>query len=137
MTLLQKHEHQEWQHVPHKKNNSLKNHQRTNQQTATKEDIPTTPKQPAYSLCIPRVNSSLTKDYIYSIFNKLDVGVIEKMTEIPLRTDSTHKRIIICIRWNKHNPLVCKIKEHLSNSGCFKLVHDMPWYWKVVPTHNQ
>ena len=69
MTLLQKHEHQEWQHVPHKKNNSLKNHQRTNQHTDTKEDIQTASKQPAYSLCIPRVNSSLTMDYIYSIFH--------------------------------------------------------------------
>jgi hypothetical protein len=88
------------------------------------------------SICIPRIDSSIPKDYIYRVINNLQVGNIEKITEIPLRNDPTHKRIIIKINWNR-NTKSLNIQKILSNTGSIKLVYDMPWYWKIVTTHPQ
>jgi hypothetical protein len=88
------------------------------------------------SICIPRIDSSIPKDYVYRIINNLQVGNIEKITEIPLRNDPTHKRIIIKINWNR-NIKSLNIQKMLLNTGSIKLVYDMPWYWKIVTTHPQ
>jgi len=88
------------------------------------------------SICIPRIESSISKEYIYKTLTDLQIGYIHKITEIPLRNDPTHKRIIISINWNK-NPKSENIQKILANSGCLKLVYDMPWYWKIVTTHPQ
>jgi len=88
------------------------------------------------SICIPRIESSISKDYIYNTLCNLKIGVIEKITEIPLKNDPTHKRVIIKMLWNK----TCQsnnIKNLLASKGSFKVVHDMPWYWKIVPTYPQ
>ena len=88
------------------------------------------------SICIPRIESTVEKDYIYKTLCNLQIGNIERITEIPLRNDSTHKRILIKLNWNKTNKSK-NMQQLLSSSGSVKLVHDMPWYWKIVPTHPQ
>jgi hypothetical protein len=89
------------------------------------------------SLCIPRIEATITKDYIFKTFCKLRIGYIDSIIEIPLRNDVKHKRIIIKIRWNETNPMSQNIKKRLENNETIKLVHDMPWYWKVVSTSPQ
>ena len=144
MTIQNKHEHnncQEWQFVSQKKNTSLKNNSRLQPPILVQKDSMGEKsqqlKQNIQSICIPRVEQSLSRDYIYSIFEKLDVGSIDTMTEIPLRNDPTHKRILIRIRWNNKNEASSKLQEQLKTTGSIKLVHDMPWYWKIVSTHPQ
>ena len=88
------------------------------------------------SICIPRVEASITKDYIYKTLCNLQVGSIEKITEIPLRNDPTHKRIIIKLQWNKNQNSI-NMQNILTTLGSIKLVYDMPWYWKIVSTHPQ
>jgi hypothetical protein len=144
MTIQNKHEHnhnhQDWQFVAQKKNTSIKNKQRIHNplrisKESMEEDFLL--QQQIESICIPRVEQSLSKEYIYNVFDKLDVGIIESMTEIPLRNDSTHKRILLRIRWNTKNDLSYRLKEQLKNTGSIKVVHCMPWYWKIVSTHPQ
>ena len=94
----------------------------------------TTKKQ---SLCIPRIDSSVTREYIFDTFCKLKIGYIENILEIPLRNDTKHKRVIIKIRWNENNKLSENIKSRLDNEETIKVVHEMPWYWKVVSTHQK
>ena len=144
MTIQNKHEHnncQEWQFVSQKKNTSLKNHSRLPPSILFEKESMgeknSQGKQNIQSICIPRVDQSISKDYIYSIFDKLDVGSIDMMTEIPLRNDATHKRILIRIRWNTKNEISCKLQDQLKTVGSIKLVYDMPWYWKIVSTHPQ
>jgi len=88
------------------------------------------------SICIPRMDASFSKDFIFKTISNLQIGSIEKITEIPLRNDPTHKRIIIKIHWNK-NQKSSNIQKTLLNTGSIKLVYDMPWYWKIVATHPQ
>jgi len=56
--------------------------------------------RPSTSLCIPRMEASVSRDYIYSVFNQLNIGHIEQMNEIPLRNEKDFKRILLRIRLN-------------------------------------
>jgi hypothetical protein len=67
----------------------------------------------------------------------LRLGKIDKIVEIPLRNEPSFKRIIINLNWNTNEERVRKLKTHLDKIGSIKVVHDMPWYWKVVSTHPQ
>lgn len=90
-----------------------------------------------YSLCIPRIENSITKTYIFNTFAKLKIGKIEAINEIPLRNDTKHKRIIIKILWNETTPNSINMISRLNNNETIKIVHNMPWYWKVVATIPQ
>ena len=83
------------------------------------------------SLCIPRMDASISRDYIYNIFNILNVGHIEYINEIPLRNEADYKRIIIRIRFNTSDKANV-MKEFLDTRGYFNIVHDMPWFWRVL-----
>lgn len=85
------------------------------------------------SICIPRMESSISREYIYTKFQQLNIGRIDKLTEIPLRNDSSYKRIILKLKLN-NSKNAFDIKEFLEKSGSVKIVYNMPWYWKVVPT---
>jgi hypothetical protein len=91
----------------------------------------------SYSLCIPRVDASISKDYIYKTISKLKFGYIQNIIEIPLRNDPSYKRIIIKLFWNDNEPRIMTIKKNLYELGSLKIVHNMPWYWKVVIFHQQ
>jgi len=88
------------------------------------------------SLCIPRMETTVTKEYINEIFKKINIGQILSIREIPLRNDSKHKRVILTINSNSSHENKC-INERLKNNEPINIVHNMPWYWKVVPTHPQ
>ena len=89
------------------------------------------------SICIPRLDINTSKEYIFQTLCKLKLGYIKNITEIPLRNDPAYKRIIIKIQWNKYSPKSIQMQEILSQKGCVKLVHSMPWYWRIVPTLPQ
>jgi len=88
------------------------------------------------NLCIPRIDSTMSTDYIYKKLCNLNVGKIDKLTEIPLKNDSTHKRILFRVIW-KNNEMSSKMQENLQRYNSVKLVYDMPWYWKIVTTNQK
>jgi len=83
-------------------------------------------------LCIPRIESTIHKTFIFKKLCGLKWGFIEKITEIPLKHDPTLKRIIIKIKWNKEEEIQ-KIKEKIKKGEIIKLVYDqfLPWFWKI------
>ena len=82
-------------------------------------------------VCIPRVECTVTKDYIHSVFSKLKIGKIESVQEIPLCNGSQYKRIIVKISWIS-NEVSNYIQTRLLNNQTIKIVHAMPWYWLCV-----
>jgi len=88
-------------------------------------------------LCIPRIEVSVTKEYILGVFTKLKIGYIENIQEIPLHKNKDFKRIIIKINWSETSPTAKNILTRLDNNETIKLVHDMPWFWKIVSTNHQ
>jgi len=83
-------------------------------------------------LCIPRIESSIHKTFVFKKLCELKWGFIEKITEIPLKNDPTQKRIIIKIKWNKEEEIQ-EIKEKIRTGESIKLVYDkfLPWFWKI------
>ena len=80
------------------------------------------------SVCIPRVSQRITKDYIVSIFNKLDWGELEAIHIIPkgdgnqIVIDYKKSRII--------NKKTASIRGKLLAGEIIKVVHNEPWFWK-------
>jgi hypothetical protein len=85
------------------------------------------------NLCIPRMKTSVTKDYIYDKLCHLKLGRIDRIVEIPLKNDPTHKRVLFRISVD-NNQTTINILEHLKNRGGINFVYDSPWYWKIVTT---
>lgn len=97
--------------------------------------IKTMKKGNQMSICIPRVESTITKEYITNIIQKTRLFTIDLINEIPLRNDPTHKRILMKIRWNRRSDDAINAENRLVEEGNIKLVYDMPWYWKICLSH--
>ena len=83
-------------------------------------------------LCIPRVDASVMIEYIKKKINGLNIGHIREIREIPLRNDPTHKRILMRFYWKEQNSRSLELQRQMEELGSLKVVHNMPWYWKLV-----
>jgi hypothetical protein len=83
------------------------------------------------------METSISVPYIKDIFTRLDIGKIERIIEIPLKADTNYKRIIIQVNWKENTPNTVFIQETLSQKKTVKIVHDMPWFWRVVMAERQ
>ena len=81
-------------------------------------------------LCIPRIDTNTTNQYIYRSLRKLNWGHISILNEIPLRNDPTQKRVMVKVKWNHDTD----IKSKIDNGETIKFVHDInsPWFWKIM-----
>ena len=81
-------------------------------------------------LCIPKMEKGVKIEYIQNIFNRLKIGTIEKIIEIPTRNDPSSKRVQIKIIWN--NTLKSKyIQSRIAQNQPINIVHAEPLYWKI------
>jgi hypothetical protein len=83
-------------------------------------------------LCIPRVSTSISREYIFNTISKMNIGNIETLHEIPLQHSNTFKRIIIRVNWDLSSPDSKRIYSILAENKSIKIVHSMPWYWICV-----
>ena len=83
-------------------------------------------------LGIHKEDASVPIDYIKKKINGLNIGHIRDIREIPLRNDPTHKRILMRFHWKEQNTRSLKLQRQMDELGSLKVVHDMPWYWKLV-----
>lgn len=87
------------------------------------------------TVCIPRVNNNISKQFIFRIFCELKVGFIEKIVEIPIKNDDLHKRVIIKIKWNDTE--VSKIiRDRFESGKNVKIMYSEPSYWICVVNNN-
>jgi hypothetical protein len=93
----------------------------------------TTNKIPPYILCIPRVINTITIDKIHNIFDKLELGEIDKIdltTKIDIKGDK-YKRVYIHYKKWWENPNSINVQTRLSEGKEIKIIYDDPWFWKV------
>jgi hypothetical protein len=81
------------------------------------------------TICIPRIDISLSKDYILNTFSKMNIGKVQNINEHLVRNDNLHKRVILNITLNLNNQCGKYIYDRLTNEQNVKIVYDMPWYW--------
>lgn len=83
------------------------------------------------TLCIPRVDANIKKQQIFEAFSALRIGFIDRIIEIPLKSDNTGKRVLIKFRTWVETPVSRNIMERLDAGKDIKLVYSNPWYWVV------
>jgi hypothetical protein len=88
-------------------------------------------RQRPLTICIPRIEASVSREYVHSVFSKLNIGRIERINEITLRNDTTYKRVMIKVHWNDTSTSQF-IQKRLNADESVKLVHENPFYWKLV-----
>lgn len=93
--------------------------------------------QNSITLCIPRLVITTSKEYIIETIDKMNIGTIERLQEIPIQNSPNFKRIIINIKWDLHTEQSQFIYSRLSENKSIKIVHDMPWYWICVKYTKQ
>ena len=78
------------------------------------------------SLCIPRMDTNVTKEYIIQVLSKINMGQIIRIIELPIKRDPGSKRIIIKIR--RHEVDICPsyILDRLYAGENIKIVHQFP-----------
>ena len=86
------------------------------------------------SICIPRIDYAIPKSVITKTFEKLDIGRIEGIVEIPFKDSNKYKRIIVKIEWNESERskyILSRFEEGKNVKVVYNLPH--PWFWICVP----
>ena len=84
------------------------------------------------TICIPRIESNISNDYIFKVFSKLRIGSIQKITDVPLRSDREYKRVFIKLKWDVNQTTSSFVYNRLKSGETVKVVYEMPWYWKIT-----
>jgi len=82
------------------------------------------------TLCIPRILSYITKECIYDTINKLNLGTIRNI-DIIRSKNLSNKAYIHFSKWNNGGNADI-VKERLLLGKDIKIMHNDPWFWKVV-----
>jgi hypothetical protein len=85
------------------------------------------------SLCIPRIFENVSHRYIRGIFEKINLGPINRIDIIERKTEKgeNYKRAYIHFhKWNTNDDTLT-IQQRLISGKDIKIVHNNPWYWKV------
>jgi hypothetical protein len=83
-------------------------------------------------LCIPRISVEIKREFIFNTFCRLKIGYIERITEIPLKSNPMFKCVILRVKWNLSSEKAKYMFDRLSNKDPVYVVYDVLWYWKVV-----
>tara|TARA_R110002020_G_scaffold68236_4_gene178614 strand:- start:11 stop:388 length:378 start_codon:yes stop_codon:yes gene_type:complete len=88
-----------------------------------------------YTLCIPRVCKTVTKNTIYDVLNNYKFGKIKKVQIIENKNKNCNIiHIHYCYWFN--NEYVNGVKDKLLNNLNIKIFYDQPWFW-VVYLHKE
>ena len=87
------------------------------------------------SLCIPRVDNTITKQYIESVINKYKFGKIKKIKFIKNRKKNNNIVYIYFNYWY-NNDYTKNIKKKILNNESIHLFYDEPWFWTLVLNTN-
>ena len=81
------------------------------------------------SICIPRVDSCFTKDFIQSIFNNCQLGNIDSIDIVPNHKENAKfNRIFV-----HYSSMTSEFHlTRLLNGSSLKVVYEGPWFWKCV-----
>jgi hypothetical protein len=90
-------------------------------------------------LCIPRVRQNISESHIHTIFDDLNMGILDRIDIVNKKNDKHNNkdnnnkfnRVFIHFRqWNdSENAMIAR--ERLLEGKEIKIIYDDPWFWKV------
>jgi hypothetical protein len=84
------------------------------------------------TLCIPSVDTHYTPDYIYSILNRACIGKIHGIKEMVSHTKINSKKVFVTLNVYQENDEHRHLLERLGQGKNIKVMHEEPYYWKMV-----
>ena len=90
----------------------------------------------AIGLCIPKVDSLISSDFIRSKLNLCKLGNIVQYTELTWKNDPTKKRILIRVVWNSSLAHSILWQEQLHQGIPLHIVYKYPNEWKMYLAKN-
>jgi hypothetical protein len=91
---------------------------------------------PMINICIPRVETMISNDYIKKIMEN-HIGNIHRMIEIPHKKNPQYKRVIMNIFLKPNTKKTNYIQERFSQQQDIKIIHQFPWFWKIVEASSK
>lgn len=90
------------------------------------------------SVCIPRVDSSTTKDYVKQVFNNVlspsgadIVASVDLVTKVNEKGEEYKRVFIHFMPWEMIDSSIAKeIYQKLISGVTIKIMHSAPYYWK-------
>lgn len=89
------------------------------------------------TLCIPRVFSNISKQFIKNIINKYKLGFVDSIEIIHKKTDKGihYKCVFIHLKWfNSENAIYAK--QRFLDGKDIKIIYSEPFYWKMNSVNN-
>jgi hypothetical protein len=78
------------------------------------------------TLCIPKVHSNITQDYIEKVFSTLGLGKIDSITMKHVTYHNTDCNMVHIHFASWYNKMWL---DHLKQGKTFKILYDNPRYW--------
>lgn len=80
-------------------------------------------------ICIPKLDETITKKFMFKIFENHNIGSIKKIHLVQLKNKNNKLGFIYFnnLNSNKNGELV---KQCLENEEDFKIMYNFPWFWK-------
>ena len=85
------------------------------------------------SICIPKLYRNVTKNTIKSILDNHNFGTIKKIDVV--QSGKNKIAFVHYSSWNNNEKSI-KVKNILENGNDFKIMYNMPWFWKCVKSVN-
>lgn len=87
-------------------------------------------------LCIPKMETYIQTDFIKKTFEKINIGNIIRIIELPHKNNPKYKRVIIHVNLNEKSENTKIILDRFLVKKDVKIFYNMPWYWKIVEASN-
>ena len=86
-------------------------------------------------ICIPKLDESVTKNFMFKIFEKQNIGNIKKIHLVKLKNKNNKLGFIYFnnLNDNENGQLV---KKCIENEEDFKIMYNFPWFWKCYKAKN-
>ena len=79
------------------------------------------------TICIPKVNNKINKNFIYDIFNQYHFG---KLKYVKLLKKNNISTAFVHYTYFNDDVRSQYVKNLLENEKDIKIMYDEPWYWK-------
>lgn len=86
-------------------------------------------------ICIPKVENSVTKQYISNVFRKHNIGNIYRVNLIQSK-EKNNKLAFVYIKQLNDNVNSEIVKNALNDNIDFKIMHDFPNFWKCYKAND-
>ena len=87
------------------------------------------------SVLIPHVWDNITKEYIISVFEKLNIADVARVDMIP-RDNSTSFMAFVHMNCWYHNTAAQNLRNKILRGDEGRIVYDDPWHWVIVKAKN-